>query len=232
MPLHDVLRCVQLWRDFPERLARHSGMNVFDHDRLGNGHARNSGTTGSIDCHDIEVRVELPGVLQSTGAARTSIVGGSQIVTPSRCVALLPARIGQISQLSIARILLWTRQPHRDWITPGATRRLPAKKMQKPERQKMAQILYWRWSEIWLDEKFVAIVDVAPKLRGIPGASFIFRGELDGHEDQGHPVRIGRAAVRNDNRADGSFPPCWAAGADSGANSGFFAPRQVRYPCR
>ncbi|MGM0635858.1 MAG: alpha/beta fold hydrolase [Bacteroidota bacterium] len=35
--LHDSLGCVQLWRDFPEKLAKATNCNIFSYDRLGYG---------------------------------------------------------------------------------------------------------------------------------------------------------------------------------------------------
>ena len=37
--LHDSLGCVELWRDFPERLAAATARDVIAYDRLGFGHS-------------------------------------------------------------------------------------------------------------------------------------------------------------------------------------------------
>jgi pimeloyl-ACP methyl ester carboxylesterase len=90
---HDSLGCVELWRAFPEQLARASGRNVIAYDRLGFG--RSDPNPGRLDTNFIcdEARTMLPLLHAQLGlgdfVAFGHSVGGAMATA---CAAMFPAQ--------------------------------------------------------------------------------------------------------------------------------------------
>ena len=209
--LHDALGCVELWRDFPEKLAKHGGMNVFAYDRPGYGQSRDARNPRGFDYHDFEGRVRLPKVLQSAGIGRASVVGHSDGASMALCYAA--AHPDRVSSL-----VVYGAHMDVDTVTTQGLKNMKGdvenarEKIQKLERYhgKRAQLLYQQWLEIWLDEEFVETFNLAPILPRIESPCFIFQGETDEYADHDHPFRIKRAVGGNAQavivRQMGHFP--------------------------
>lgn len=192
--LHDALGCVELWRDFPEKLARHGGMNVFAYDRPGYGRSREAVGPRGLDYHGFEGRIGLPKVLQSAGIAEASIVGHSDGASIALCYAA--AYPDQVTSL-----VIYGAHMDVDRITVQGLENVKSdkennqQKIQKLERYhgKRAQVLYQQWLNIWLDEEFRKTFNLEPMLHRIKSPCFIFQGETDKYADHDHPFRIKRA---------------------------------------
>lgn len=75
--LHDSLGCVQLWRDFPERLASATGCNVLLYDRLGYGKAAPMPShVRPVNYLEQEADL-LHGLLQEVGVGKAILFGHS-----------------------------------------------------------------------------------------------------------------------------------------------------------
>ncbi len=75
--LHEGLGCVDLWRDFPEQLAEHTGMGVFAYSRQGYGKSDPCKLPRPIDYMSIEAIDVLPKVLDAIGFRQGSLLGHS-----------------------------------------------------------------------------------------------------------------------------------------------------------
>ncbi len=75
--LHEGLGSVGLWRDFPEKLSRATGMGVFAFSRQGYGRSDLRAVTRAIDFMRVEAVDVLPHVLDAIGFRRGLFVGHS-----------------------------------------------------------------------------------------------------------------------------------------------------------
>lgn len=79
--LHEGLGCVALWRDFPERLSRATGMGVFVYSRTGYGHSDPAVLPRPLDYMTLEAVDVLPHVIDAVGLRRGLLMGHSDGAT-------------------------------------------------------------------------------------------------------------------------------------------------------
>ena len=79
--LHEGLGCVQLWRDFPQALARATGLGVFAYSREGYGRSDPADLPRPLDYMTREATEILPNVLDTIGLERGVLVGHSDGAT-------------------------------------------------------------------------------------------------------------------------------------------------------
>lgn len=79
--LHEGLGCLALWRDFPERLARATGLGVFAYSRAGYGQSDAADLPFPVDYMTRHARDVLPQVLEATGASSFILMGHSDGAT-------------------------------------------------------------------------------------------------------------------------------------------------------
>lgn len=75
--LHEGLGCLNLWRDFPERLARETGHGVFVYSRRGYGKSEPCPLPRPLDYMTHEAMHVLPDVLAETAPNRGILLGHS-----------------------------------------------------------------------------------------------------------------------------------------------------------
>jgi pimeloyl-ACP methyl ester carboxylesterase len=75
--LHEGLGCVSMWRDFPEKLARHTGYGVLVYSRPGYGKSDPVPLPRPLDYMHREAFDVLPQVLDQAGVKKTILVGHS-----------------------------------------------------------------------------------------------------------------------------------------------------------
>src|SRR5262245_7109486 len=75
--LHDSLGCVDLWRDFPERLAGRLARRVIAYDRLGFGRSSARQDLPSANFIREEAEVFFPAVRDALGVAGYALFGHS-----------------------------------------------------------------------------------------------------------------------------------------------------------
>lgn len=75
--LHEGLGCVDLWRNFPEKLAVQTGLGVFAYSRQGYGHSDPCQLPRPIKYMSIEAIEVLPKVLDAIGFRQGSLLGHS-----------------------------------------------------------------------------------------------------------------------------------------------------------
>ena len=74
---HDSLGCVELWRDFPERLRDATGRRVIAYDRLGFGRSYARAAPPSFDFIAEEAATGFAAVRAQLGVGRFAVLGHS-----------------------------------------------------------------------------------------------------------------------------------------------------------
>jgi pimeloyl-ACP methyl ester carboxylesterase len=154
--LHDSLGCVDLWRDFPERLAGRLARPVIAYDRLGFGRSSARQELPSADFIREEAEVYFPAVRHALGVAGYALFGHS---------------VGGAMALTIAAS---PREPCRAVVSESAQAfvedrtlagiRQAADQFERPEQ--LAKLARWHgdkavwvlraWTDVWLSPAFAA----------------------------------------------------------------------------
>lgn len=79
--LHEGLGCLALWRDFPEALAKVTGLRVFAYSRAGYGQSDPADLPRPLDYMTREAMDSLPEVLAAIGAGQYILMGHSDGAT-------------------------------------------------------------------------------------------------------------------------------------------------------
>jgi pimeloyl-ACP methyl ester carboxylesterase len=162
--MHDSLGCVELWRDFPERLAVATGRDVIAYDRLGFG--RSPAHPGGWSDRFIRDEAErfFPPVWQALDIehfiALGHSVGGIMAASlaahhPRHCRALIT-----IAALAFVedRTCQGIRQTQAAFAEPGQLERL------RKYHGDKAEWILWAWIDTWLSERYAGwtLEDSAP----------------------------------------------------------------------
>jgi pimeloyl-ACP methyl ester carboxylesterase len=186
---HDSLGSVELWRDFPERLAQATGRQIVAYDRLGFG--RSDAFPGTLPASFI--RDEAIGSFRAlreqlgleTFVALGHSVGGCMAVAtaahyPDHCQGL----ITESAQAFVEpRTLEGIRQARRAFAEPGQLERL-----QRYHGDKAAWVLS-AWIETWLSTAF-ADWRLDEDLRRVQCPTLALHGDRDEYGSVIHPQRI------------------------------------------
>ncbi len=153
MFLHEGLGSVDLWRDFPDRLAAASGLDAFVYSRYGNGRSTPLRERRTVSYMHEEALETLPAVLARHGVERSVLVGhsdGASIALihagafpdrPAAVIAIAPHLfVEPLSLASIAAI--------RPRYESTALRERVARHHVDGDRT------FYGWNEIWLDPRF------------------------------------------------------------------------------
>lgn len=98
--LHEGLGCVALWRDFPEQLAKSTGMGVFVYSRAGYGASDTVSLPRPMDYMTREAVENLGPILDAMGIREAVLVGHSDGATIAAIYA------GSISDMRIRGLVL------------------------------------------------------------------------------------------------------------------------------
>ena len=187
--LHDSLGCVELWRDFPERLHAATGRRVVAYDRLGFGRSDARGDAPSFD-FVAEETTWFARVREQLGLGRFAVlghsVGGGMAVHvaarhPHDCTALVTIAAQAFVE---QRTLDGLRAARLAFAEPGALDRLA-----RYHGDKAAWVLS-AWLDTWLDPAFAGW-SLAPVLPDVRCALLALHGELDEYGSAAHPRRLG-----------------------------------------
>jgi pimeloyl-ACP methyl ester carboxylesterase len=151
--LHEGLGSVAYWKDFPSKLAEHTGSGVFAYSRYGHGGSDELREPRSIYFMHHEAQVVLPEVLQQAGIKSPLLFGHSD----GGSIALIYA--GTFPQSASGLIL---EAPHvfvEDLsVSSIAAARLFYQQTDMPQRlasyHTHADSMFWGWNNIWLDTSF------------------------------------------------------------------------------
>ncbi|NUO76864.1 MAG: alpha/beta hydrolase [Lysobacter sp.] len=186
---HDSLGCVELWRDYPERLAYATGREVVAYDRLGFGRSDPHPDRLRADFIHDEARVGFAHVREQLGigefiAFGHSVGGGMAVgvaaAYPEHCRAL----ITESAQAFVEdRTLAGIRAAKLAFAQPGQVERL-----QRYHGDKAAWALS-AWIDTWLAPEF-ADWSLDDDLRQVHCPVLALHGDGDEFGSARHPERI------------------------------------------
>jgi pimeloyl-ACP methyl ester carboxylesterase len=188
--LHDSLGCVELWRDFPERLARATGRTVAAYDRLGFGRSdAHPGPLPPTFIRDEAAMVQRVCDALGIGAvvALGHSVGGAMALAaaarwPERCAAL----VTESAQAFVEdRTLAGIRAARAGFARAGQVERLARYHGTK------ARWVLDAWIETWLHPAF-ADWSMDDDLRRVRCPTLALHGDRDEYGSVEHPARIAR----------------------------------------
>lgn len=184
--LHEGLGCVELWRDFPEKLSDKTGFGVCAYSRAGYGKSDPAELPRPVDYQTIEAVNVLPRVLTQIGFRRGILAGHSDGATIAAIYA------GSVIDHRVRGIVLMA--PH--FFTEEVGLQEIAKSRIQYEtgglREKMAKYhkdpdnAFYGWNEAWLNPEFLNwdVTEVIDYLR-VPILA------IQGRDDQyGTPAQI------------------------------------------
>jgi pimeloyl-ACP methyl ester carboxylesterase len=160
--LHEGLGCVELWRDFPRRVAEATGFGVFAYSRGGYGRSEPVPLPRPLDYMTREALDTLPALLDAIGLARGILLGHSD----GASIAAIYA--GSIEDFRVRGLVLMA--PH-VFTEPSGLAAIAAAGEAYARgdlRARLAKyhadvdIAFRGWRDAWLDPGFVAwnIADV------------------------------------------------------------------------
>lgn len=192
--LHDSLGCVELWRDFPARLAEHVGRTVVAYDRLGFGRSDPHPDALTPAFIADEGATVVPAVCDALDVGRFvafghSVGGGMAIkaaaASPQRCVAV----VTEAAQAFVEdRTTAGIREADAGLRTPAGLERLARYHGEK------APWVLDAWVHTWLDPAF-ADWSLDAALPRVTSPVLAIHGAQDEYGSPEHPERIaGRTA--------------------------------------
>ncbi|MBV6670065.1 alpha/beta hydrolase [Xanthomonas euvesicatoria pv. alangii] len=187
---HDSLGCVELWRDFPSRLASTTGREVIAYDRLGFGRSdSHPGALSPLDFVHEEATTGFSAVRNALGldhfiALGHSVGGGMAIecaaAYPAHCQALVTESAQAFAE---ERTLQGIRQAKQSFAQPGQLQRL-----EKYHGEKATWVLH-AWVDVWLAPEF-ATWRLDEALRAVKCPVLAIHGANDEYGSTRHPQRI------------------------------------------
>ena len=187
--LHDSLGCVELWRDFPERLAAATARDVIAYDRLGFGrsdahpdHLRSDfiGEEARADFRCVREAFALDAFVAFGHSVGGGMAVGCAAAYPEACRALITESAQAfVEDRTIAGIL----DAKRSFAQPGQLDRL-----RRYHGDKAAWVLS-AWIDTWLAPGF-ADWTLDDDLRSVRCPALVVHGEHDEYGSARHPERI------------------------------------------
>ena len=187
--LHDSLGSVELWRDFPQKLAQATGRKVVAYDRMGFGRSSPNPNRLAADFIKDEGRTGLSDVCRALGIGPVILlghsVGGGMALSAG---ATLADRVQAIISLSAQafvedRTLEGVRQAKIQFQAPDQMARLA-----KYHGDKAPWVLD-AWIETWLDPAYAGW-SLDEDLVGLRCPVLCVHGEEDEFGSMAHPQRI------------------------------------------
>lgn len=193
--LHDSLGCVELWRDFPIRLAKSCGRRVIAYDRLGFG--RSAAYSHKLPASFIEDEAHggFRALYQQLDLSQFVLmghsVGGGIAVS---CAAAYPqACLGLITESAQAFVEVETlagiRAAERQFAIPGQLDRLQRYHAEKAEWVLRA------WIDTWLSDDFIEW-SLDGQLTKVRCPLLVLHGDRDEYGSRHQPERISTLAAR------------------------------------
>jgi pimeloyl-ACP methyl ester carboxylesterase len=158
--LHEGLGCVDLWRDFPDRLAERTGLGALVYSRPGYGRSDPVKDLLPIDYHLTEALEVLPKVLEAAGVRRAILVGTSDGGT----ISLVYAGNGRASDVWAGRIdavISMAAHVFNEEVTIQGIQEAKSAYETTNVREKLARYhgdnvdwAFWSWCNVWLSPEF------------------------------------------------------------------------------
>lgn len=175
--LHEGLGCMQLWRDFPDKIGRRLGARTLAYSRQGYGRSAPLNGKRRPDFMHREALGTLPRLLDDLGLDRPYLIGHSD----GASIAILHAAL---SGRPVAGLVLMAPHVFVEDPTVESIARIRAKYDTTDLRQRLmkyhAQVddAFLGWADIWLDPEFRSW-DIREEVARIPAPMLVIQGEND-----------------------------------------------------
>ncbi len=177
--LHEGLGCVELWRDFPDRLARASGCPVLAYSRRGYGRSDGHSPPWPLTYMHEEGMEILPRVLEEASIGEVILVGHSD----GASIALIHA--GSTARSNLAGLILMAPHVFAEQCTIDSIRQAREAYEQGDLRRRLARYhgdnvdhAFRGWNGAWLDPGFREW-NLEQYLPGIQVPLLLIQGEDD-----------------------------------------------------
>lgn len=152
--LHDSLGCVQLWRDFPAKIAKETGCNVLVYDRLGYGKSHPMLTHERENNYMEQEADVLNDLLNELNINNAVLFGHSDggtiaLITASKYSEKINAVICEAGHIFVEDV---TVKGVKDALEAFKTTNL-GERLQRYHGNKVNR-LFMAWTEIWLSDRF------------------------------------------------------------------------------
>jgi len=154
--LHEGLGCVELWRDFPARLAEATGCGALLYSRQGYGHSDPCPLPRPIRFMHHEALAVLPEVLAATGIRDHILIGHSDGGSIALIHAGSPPRPGLLGLVTLAAHVFCEDISRRS-IAVARDNYLQGdlKSRLKAYHGENTDCAFWGWNEAWLNPAFI-----------------------------------------------------------------------------
>lgn len=193
--LHEGLGCVDLWRDFPDRLARASGFGGFLFSRAGFGRSSPRALPVPLDYHTRDALEVLPAVLDAARIGRCVLFGHSDGGT----LALIYA--GTVRDPRLAGVITVAAHVFNEDVTiagiEAAKRAFRTTELrEKLRRYHGANVdgAFRGWCDVWLDPGF-RTWNVEHVLSGITVPLLVIQGAEDQYGTRAQVDAIARGTA-------------------------------------
>ncbi|AWN49638.1 alpha/beta hydrolase [Methylobacterium terrae] len=190
---HESLGCVEVWRDFPERLASATGLPVVAYDRLGFGRSDPHPGILPLDFMQDEAAGAVPALIARLGLGRLIAfghsVGGAMAVAtaardPDRCAAVITVGAQAFVEERTRTGIIEARRVLR---SPDQLARIARYHGDK------ARWALDAWTETWLDPAFAGWT-LDEDLARVRCPLLALHGDRDEYGSRAYPDRIARHA--------------------------------------
>ncbi len=187
--LHHGLGSVGLWRDFPERLSRRTGLAALIYSRRGHGGSDPASWPRPVDFMEREALDVVPQLLDGLGVGKVICIGHSEGATSSLVLAAsFPERVEAIvvesAHIFVEECNLRAIEETRQTYRTGDLRR----RLQRYHADNVDGMFY-AWAESWLQPDFATwnIERTVPEIRC---RVLAVRGKRDEYVSQAHFERL------------------------------------------
>jgi pimeloyl-ACP methyl ester carboxylesterase len=185
--LHEALGCIDLWRDFPDRLADATGCPVVAWSRWGYGGSERRPAPWPFDYHETEATEALPDLIDVLGLGEHVLWGHSDGATIALLNAGLAPGAGLAGVVSVAgHVIVEPIGPAMDemrrWFDEGDLRDRLGRHHRDPDT------VFGEWLRIWSAPEFAGW-DIRPKIASRT-PTLVLQGAADQYATEGHVQEI------------------------------------------
>ncbi len=191
--LHEGLGCVEMWRDFPLKLARATGCGVFGYSRLGYGGSSPCTLPRPLDYMQEEGLRNLPLVLKAAGVGEFILVGHSD----GGSIALVNA--GGVQPPELKGVVTLAAHVFCEEVSVRSIAQARGEFVEGTLRKKLIRYhgdnvdcAFWGWNDAWLDPEFMKW-NIEEYLPGIEVPVLAIQGAEDQYGTVAQVEAIGRA---------------------------------------
>jgi pimeloyl-ACP methyl ester carboxylesterase len=191
--LHEGLGSVEMWRDFPDRLAEATGARVLAYSRVGYGRSAPLSHPRSVDYMHQEARLWLPAILDRLGIAQPVLFGHSD----GASIALIHAAAPQSRAAAVIALAPHVKVEN---ITVENIEKARLAYQTTNLRERLQRYhadvdsAFWGWNRIWLDPAFRSW-NIEAQLPQIHCPVLAIQGDQDEYGTMDQIASIARSVV-------------------------------------